>query len=137
MNAARARLFWPLGAGLAAVLIGTALGWNADALSRIVSPAPIVRAALVGAMAWLAVEMLQRALVGINRGGDDLRKLVRGVRYAFLAVAAVAAGIGWLLASALPLIVALVIAGVDVVETSFLLIVVGANRMGGASDQAD
>ena len=33
-----------------------------------------------------------------------------------------------MLGSALPLIVALVIAGVDVVETSFLLIVVGPRR---------
>ena len=43
----------------------------------------------------------------------------------FLAVAAVAAAAGWVLGDALPLIVALVIAGIDVVETSFLLLVVG------------
>ncbi len=132
----RSRLYLPLGLGLAALVLGTAFGWNSALLDTIVSPPPIVRAALVGTSAWLAFEMLRRALLGISNR-DDLRVLVRGVRFIFLAVAAFAAGAGWLLASALPLIVAFVIAGVDVVETSFLLIVVGAGRIGGASDQAD
>jgi hypothetical protein len=132
----RSRLYLPLGLGLAALVVGTAFGWNSGLLDAIVSPPPIVRAALVGASAWLGFEMLRRALLGISNR-DDLRVVVRGVRFIFLAVAAFAAGAGWLLASALPLIVALVIAGVDVVETSFLLIVVGASRIGGASDQAD
>jgi len=77
--------------------------------------------------------MLRRALAGLTNG-EDLRTLVRGVRFVFLAVAAFAAGSGWLLGNALPLIAALVIAGVDVVETSFLLIVVGARRSAGPSD---
>ena len=50
------------------------------------------------------------------------------MRLAFLAVAAFAAAAGWLLGSPLPLIVALVIAGIDVVETSFMLLVAGAVR---------
>jgi len=45
------------------------------------------------------------------------------VRLAFLAVAAFAAAIGWAIGSALPIVAALIIAGVDVVETSFLLLV--------------
>ena len=52
--------------------------------------------------------------------------LVRGVRLVFLAVAAGAAGAGWALGNALPLVLALVIGGIDVVETSFLLMVVAA-----------
>jgi hypothetical protein len=51
--------------------------------------------------------------------------MIRGVRLVFLAVAAFAAASGWLIGHPLPLIVALIIAGVDVLETSFLLIVVG------------
>jgi len=47
------------------------------------------------------------------------------VRLAFLAVAAFAAAAGWAFGSPLPLIVALVVAGIDVVETSFMLLVVG------------
>lgn len=127
------RLVWPLAAGLSALVIGTAFGWNAALLQGIVTPPALLRAALVGAAAWLGIEMLRRAMVGLTNG-DDLRILVREVRYIFLAVAAFAAGAGWLLGSALPLIAALLIAGVDVVETSFLLIVVGARRIANPGD---
>ena len=41
----------------------------------------------------------------------------------FLAAASFTAAAGWLLGEPLPLVIALVIAGVDVVETSFLLLV--------------
>jgi hypothetical protein len=123
-----ARLYWPLAAGVGALVVGTAFGWNAGLLDRLVTPPTVVRAALVGAAAWLGAEMLRRALIGLTHE-DDLPTLVRGVRFVFLAVAALAAGAAWLLANPLPLIVALVIAGVDVVETSFLLIVVGARRI--------
>jgi hypothetical protein len=50
--------------------------------------------------------------------------MIRAVRLVFLAVAAFAAAAGWLIGHPLPLVVALVIAGVDVLETSFLLVVV-------------
>jgi hypothetical protein len=55
------------------------------------------------------------------------------VRLVFLALAALAAAAGWLLGETLPLVVALVIAGIDVIETSFLLLVVNSgavNRRG-------
>jgi hypothetical protein len=69
--------------------------------------------------------LLSRSVGRLAGGTDDVRGLIRGVRLAFLAVAAGAAGAGWALGHPLPLIVAAVIAGVDVVETSFLLLVVG------------
>jgi hypothetical protein len=50
------------------------------------------------------------------------------VRLVFLALAALSAAAGWALGHPLPLLIALVIAGIDVVETSFLLIVVGPGR---------
>jgi hypothetical protein len=58
-------------------------------------------------------------------GTTDVRGLIRAVRLAFLAVAALAAAAGWLLAHPLPLVIAAVIAGIDVIETSLLLLVVG------------
>ena len=61
---------------------------------------------------------------GRTGDGGHLVTMLRGVRLAFLALACVAVAIGWVLASALPFVVALIIAGIDVVETSFLLIVV-------------
>ena len=89
-----ARLYWPLGLGLAALVAGTAFGWNAGLLNNLVTPPAIVRAALVGAGAWLGLEMLRRALIGLTTG-DDMRTLVRAIRFVFLAVAAFAAGAGW------------------------------------------
>jgi hypothetical protein len=61
-------------------------------------------------------------------GRPNLPLMVRGVRLAFLAVAAFAAAAGWLLGHPLPIVIALVIAGVDVIETSFLLLVVRTRR---------
>ena len=58
--------------------------------------------------------------------------MIRGVRLVFLAVAAFAAAAGWLLAHPLPLIVAVIIAAIDVIETSFLLLVVSVR---GGRDQ--
>ena len=50
--------------------------------------------------------------------------MIRGIRLVFLALAAAAAGAGWVMGHPLPIVVALVIAGMDVIETSFLLLVV-------------
>jgi hypothetical protein len=117
-----------------ALVVGTAFGWDARLVDAIVSPPALVRAALAAASVILGGWLLVRAVARIGaaeldaaRRSDtrDLGGLVRAIRLVFLAVAAFAAAGGWMLGSALPLIVALVIAGVDVVETSFLLIVVG------------
>ena len=130
------RIAWLIVGGLA-IGGGTALGWNATALTAIVTPPPYVRAALVGLSVAIGLVLLLGALnrlagddedAGRARAGAtprDIGALIRGVRFVFLAVAAFAAGSGWLLGHPLPLVVALVIAGVDVLETSFLLIVVG------------
>lgn len=132
----RGRVAWVV-FGFAALIGGTLLGWNAALLEAITSPPPLIRAALVGASVALGLAMVARAVRRIDESrrvptGEletrDLAGLIRGVRYVFLAVAAFAAAGGWLLAHPLPLIVALVIAGVDVLETSFLLLVVASRR---------
>jgi ribose/xylose/arabinose/galactoside ABC-type transport system permease subunit len=124
-------------AGLAAVAIAMVAGLVPGLLETIARPAPIVRAALAGGSIVLGGGLLLSALrridssvrrdvgdAGTTRLSDaDLGMLVRGVRLVFLAAAAFAAASGWVLGEPLPLIVALVIAGVDVVETSFLLLV--------------
>ena len=129
------RLAWLLG-GAAAIAGGTALGWDPTALASVVTPPPLIRAALVGGSAALGVVLLIAALGRLagpppddlapprSAGERDIAGMIRGVRLVFLAVAAFAAASGWLLGHPLPLVVALVIAGVDVLETSFLLIVV-------------
>lgn len=118
-----------LGLGAATFLLAMLVGSDAAALDRIVHPPPLLRAALVGISAALAVILLSRGLVGLAGGTTDVPGLVRGVRLVFLALAAAAAGAGWALADPLPLIVALVIAGIDVVETSFLLLVVATSQV--------
>jgi len=122
-----------LGIGLAAIVGGTLVGWNAGLLDAIVAPPPLVRAALVGGSVAVAVVLLTRSVGRLAEAGtDDVPGIIRAVRLAFLAVAAFAAAAGWALAHPLPLVVAAVIAGIDVIETSFLLLVVGGS--GGARD---
>jgi hypothetical protein len=121
-----------LGLGIAAILVGTVLGGAGPLLDAIVAPPLIVRAALVGASAVVALALLGRAVTALGGGeapereitdARDMPTMIRGVRLAFLAVAAAAASAGWFVGHPLLLVVALVIAGVDVVETTFLLIV--------------
>jgi hypothetical protein len=125
-------------AGLAAVGIAMATGLAPELLDAVARPAPIVRAALAGGAivlgGWLLLSALRRINSSFERDGSDraagagisdadLGIMVRGVRLVFLAAAAFAAASGWILGESLPLVIALVIAGVDVVETSFLLLV--------------
>ena len=115
--------------GGVAVVAATLVGANADTLDAIVHPPPVIRAALVGGSATIAIVLQSRGLARLAGGRDDVPGLIRGVRLVFLALAAAAAGAGGALGDALPLIVALVIAGIDVVETSFLLLVVASGRL--------
>jgi hypothetical protein len=114
-----------IGVGLLAVVAGTALGVAPAFLDAVVHPPAIVRAALIGGSVAIGVVLLTRSLAAMSAGETDIRRLIRGVRLAFLAIAAFAAAAGWAAGSPLPLLVALVIAGIDVVETSFMLLVVG------------
>ena len=132
----RLAAFIALGLGALAVVAATLVGANADALDAIVHPPLLLRAALVGTSAAIAVLLLSRGLARLAGGRDDVPGLIRGVRLVFLALAAAAAGAGWALGDALPLIVALVIAGIDVVETSFLLLVVATGLSSHGTDDA-
>jgi hypothetical protein len=115
--------------GILAVVAATVVGWNGAWLDAIVTPPPIVRAALVGGAVVLGALLLARSVGRMAEAGtQDVPGLIRAVRLAFLAVAAFAAAAGWALGHPLPLIVAAVIAGIDVIETSFLLLVVGRAR---------
>jgi hypothetical protein len=110
---------------LGAVAIGLAtVAGRSDLLAAILEP-PLPARVLLGAAAtvfgvWLLLRSVAR--VGDGRGA---RSLIRAVRLAFLAVAAFAAAAGWFLGSPVPIAIALVIAGIDVVETTFLLLVTG------------
>lgn len=144
----RRRIAWLVFGGVA-FAGGTLLGWNAGLLDAVVRPPAVIGAALVGASAVTGLVLLAAAIRRIEAGRSPalpavdaaapvaaapdataLVSLIRGVRYVFLAVAAFSAGAGWLLGHPLPLIVALIIAGVDVLETTLLLLVVALRREG-------
>jgi hypothetical protein len=135
MTSARSRLHWlefaPLAVGVIALIVATAFGWNGDLLAALVSPPAIVRLALAVA-SLIGALMLLGAAVGRMESrtdeGGHLVAMLRGIRLAFLALAALSVALGWALGSALPFVVALIIAGIDVIETSFLLIVVRRER---------
>ena len=120
----------PLLVGVAALVVGTLVGWDARLVEALVTPPALLRAALAAAAIVIGVALLARSVARIGEGRADpagqpnLPVMVRGVRLAFLAVASFAAAAGWLLGHPLPIVIALVIAGVDVIETSFLLLVV-------------
>src|SRR6478672_7744351 len=63
----RSRIFWLIG-GAVAIAAGTALGWDATALATVVTPPPLIRAALVGGSAALGVVLL---LSAVNRLAAD------------------------------------------------------------------
>jgi hypothetical protein len=115
-----------LGLGALAVVGATVIGWNEGLLDAIVTPPPLLRAGFVGGAVAIGVVLLGRSVGRLAEGSeDDVPGLIRAVRLAFLAVAALAAAAGWAIGHPLPLVVAAVIAGIDVIETSFLLLVVG------------
>jgi hypothetical protein len=138
-----------LAVGLLALILGTLAGWSGSFASAVLSPAPLVRAILAAAAVILGIAWLAQALGRLSTspaGGLDAADpeqarppapprpavLIRAVRLVFLAVAAFAAAFGWLVGQAVPVVLALVVAGVDVVETTFLLLVVIAQ----GSDEA-
>jgi hypothetical protein len=115
-----------LGLGALAVVAATVVGWNEGLLDVLVAPPPLIRAGLVGGGVALGVVLLSRSVGRLAEAGErDVPGLIRAVRLAFLAVAAFAAAAGWALGHPLPLVIAAVIAGIDVIETSFLLLIVG------------
>ncbi len=128
-------------AGVGGVALAMLAGLVPDLLTLIAGPPPIVRAGLAGLAIVLGGRLLlfavrridgsmRRAVDDAGRVAEagrvadaDLGAMVRGVRLVFLAAACFTAAGRWLLGEPLPLVIALVIAGVDIVETSFLLLV--------------
>ena len=127
-------------AGVVAVVTAMVTGLVPDLVATIATPPPLARAGLSGFAIVLGGRLLFSAVRRIDTSirrepgapsdlsDADLGALVRGVRLVFLAAASFTAAAGWILGEPLPLVIALVIAGVDVVETSFLLLV--ASRRG-------
>jgi hypothetical protein len=120
----------PITIGALVLIVGTVAGWDGTIVTAIATPPAVVRAGLVAVAVVVGLWFLAGAIARISAaepgddGERDLVSLTRGVRLAFLAVAAFSAAAGWLIGHPLPIVVAFIIAGVDVIETSFLLVVV-------------
>ena len=118
--------------GILAVVGGTLLG-SGEVDGGIEAWPPIVRALLVGLSIAIGLLLLGRAVTMLADSGPegaatspegrDIRSMIRAVRLVFLAVAAFAAAGAWLVGSPLLLVVAVIIAAIDVIETTFLLLV--------------
>ena len=115
--------------GVLAVVLATVLGGATDLLGRLVTAPPPARLLLGVAACLVGVVLVLRAADRLATS-RDARELIRAVRLIFLAVAAFAAAAGWFAGSALPIVVALVIAGIDVIETSLLLLVTATRAPG-------
>ena len=109
--------------GLGAVVVASIVG-RQDVMGPILEPPLIGRVLFGAAAALVGVVLVMRSIARFGAARGDPRALIRAVRLAFLAVAAFAAAAGWWLGSALPIVVALIIAGVDVIETTLLMLVV-------------
>ena len=127
-------LFGSLAIGVGILAAGAWIGLEPTLLDAVLDGPIAARLALAAAAAVLGFWLLLRALQLLG-GGDDadgampvrparqFGDVVRGVRSVFLAIAAFAAASAFVAAHPLPLVLALIIAGVDVVETAFLLLV--------------
>lgn len=129
----------PLVAGMALLVVGGLIGLNPGALDVALEGPIVVRLALAAAAGLVGVWYLLSAMSRLVGGTSDpetgptrrpFAEMVRGVRYVFLAIASFAVGSAFVLGHPLPLIIGLIVAAVDVIETSFLLIVGGRTGTG-------
>lgn len=109
-----------------ALLVGVSVAGQGDLLGRLLEPPIWAAIPLAIAAGLVGFVFAVRAVERLGSSAAEPRQLIRGVRLLFLAVAAFAAAAGWLLGSAMPVVVGLVIGAVDVIETTALLLVTRA-----------
>ncbi|MDQ3449274.1 MAG: hypothetical protein M3432_08880 [Chloroflexota bacterium] len=112
--------------GALAIALAMVAG-RTDLLSVVLQPPTPVGWLLGAAAAIVGVVLLLRSADQVGTSSEPA-ELIRAIRIAFLAVAAFGASAGWFIGSPVPIVAGLVIAGVDMLETTFLLVV--ATRRG-------
>lgn len=131
------RRFVPLLVGIALVATGSLVGLDPVLADAVFHGSIVLRAVLTGLAALLGLWLLFSAVARLAGDDDDdgtdassrsFAEMIRGIRLVFLAIAAFAAGSAFLVGDPLPLVVGLVIAGVDVAETALLLLVAGTHQ---------
>lgn len=122
-----------LAIGAAAVLAAFVAG-RTDLFAAVLSPPLPARVLLAVAAAVIGVVIVLRAADRLDTD-RDARGMVRAVRLVFLSVGAFAAAAGWLIGSPVPIVAGAVIVGVDLLETTFLLLVTAARTAGDERDR--
>ncbi len=116
-----------LGGALALLAVVTVAG-RGDLLGTILEPPPAVAIPLAIASVIVGLVLVSRAAQQVGAAAGDPRRLIRGIRLVILGLAAFAAAAGWFLGSAMPVVAAIVIGAVDVIETTALLLVTRPGR---------
>ena len=113
--------------GAAPLVFAILAGADETVRNTVLSPPLALRFVLGSIALVLGANFVLRSAEQVGASSEP-RELIRGVRLVFLAVAAFAAAAGWFLGSPVPIVAALVIAGVDVLETSLLLFVTAVRQ---------
>ncbi len=128
LDGTRTRVSGPQAGALIALLLGAAaiaaamIAGRTDILALALQPPPPVGWLLGAAAALVGIVLLLRSADQVGTAAEPA-ELIRAIRIVFLSVAAFGVAAGWFIGSPVPIVAGLVIAGVDVLETTFLLIV--------------
>jgi hypothetical protein len=101
------------------------LSGRSDVLTTLLSP-PMPARLLLGIAAFILAVLAVLAAADRMRTDRDPRGLIRAVRLLFLAVGLFAIAAGWLIGSPVPVAAGIVVVAIDLLETSFLLLVTTA-----------
>lgn len=110
-----------LGLGAGAIAVAMVAG-RSDLLDVLLQPPAPVGWSLGAAAALVGIVLLLRSADQVGTAAEPA-DLIRAIRIVFLSVAAFGLAAGWFIGSPVPIVAGLLIAGVDVLETTFLLIV--------------
>ena len=113
--------------GIGAVVLASMAG-GTGVLGRILERPFPVGLLLAAASMLLGCVGVLRAASRSGGAREDARELIRAVRLIFLAVGCFAAAAGWVIGSPVPIVAGLIIVGIDVIETTFLLLVTASRE---------
>jgi hypothetical protein len=110
---------------------------RSDLLATLLSP-PMPARLMLGIAAFIVAVLVVLAAADRIRTDTDARGLIRGVRLMFVAVGLFSIAAGWFIGSPVPVVAGIVITAIDLLETSFLLLVTTAkSATGGQQTDTD
>jgi hypothetical protein len=116
--------------GLLGIVAVTVSG-RSDLFTTVLSP-PMPARLLLGIAAFIVALLVVLAAADRMRTDKDPRGLIRAIRLMFVAVGLFAVAVGWFIGSPVPVVAGIVITAIDLLETSFLLLVTQARSASGS-----